>query len=603
MRNHTFTGPKTSLSQEIDKMKYRQEGESFTEKVQRIARALNDGVEHQWELEDIIGNMRFLPAGRVQTAIGANRIVTAYNCFVSGEVEDSMNSIMEKASEAAETMRRGGGIGYDFSKIRPRGDRIKSLDSQASGPVSFMGIFDAVCQTIASSGHRRGAQMGCLRVDHPDVEEFIAAKRNSDKLTGFNISVGITDKFMEALAAEDDSFELVYEGIVYKTISARELWDQIMESTWDWAEPGVLFIDRINEMNNLYYCEEIGTTNPCGEQPLPPYGACLLGSFNLTKYLIYTHFPDEEGKYGLKGDATVGTWQFQWTQFKKDIPHIVRAMDNVIDRTIYPLKAQSDEAKNKRRMGLGITGLANAGELLGYPYASPEFMKWAEKVFACLRDNCYKASALLAKEKGAFPMYREEYLKSNFIRTLPASVKKEIREHGIRNSHLTSIAPTGTISLVADNISGGIEPVFSHYYDRTIQTFEGPIVERVEDYAYSREVEGRGANDITVQEHLSVLLLAQHYVDSACSKTCNVGADVTYEEFKQVYVDAWKGGAKGCTTFRLNGKRFGILQTVEEEAETEGQVESMETEAGSEENANRAEACFIDPTTGHRECS
>ena len=576
----TYEGPTKPISIEIDKMKYCQKDETFNEKVFRIARTLADDDQHKSSLKDILGNMRFLPAGRVQSAIGSSRITTAYNCFVSGTIEDSMNTIMEKASEAAETMRRGGGIGYDFSKIRPRGDKIKSLDSQASGPVSFMGIFDSICQTIASSGHRRGAQMGVLRVDHPDIEEFVSAKRNSDRLTGFNISVGITDKFMEALTnADDSSFDLVFEHKTYKTICAKKLWDQIMESTWDWAEPGVLFIDRIAEMNNLHYCEEIVATNPCGEQPLPPYGACLLGSFNLTKYIV---------------EDLQNTFDF--AQFKDDIPKIVRAMDNVIDRTIYPLKQQSDEAKDKRRMGLGVTGLANAGEMLGLPYASDEFMDWAEKVFACLRDNCYKASALLAKEKGPFPLYREEYLKSNFIRSLPQSVKKLIREYGIRNSHLTSIAPTGTISLVADNVSGGIEPVFSHYYDRTIQTFEGPKVERVEDYAYAKGVEGKTANETTVQEHLSVLLLAQHYVDSACSKTCNVGDDVGYEEFKQVYVDAWKGGAKGCTTFRLSGKRYGVLTTVEEEKKDTAEIQSIQEE-------DKVEACFVDPQTGIRECA
>ena len=576
----TYEGPTKPISIEIDKMKYCQKDETFNEKVSRIARTLADDDQHKSKLKDILGNMRFLPAGRVQSAIGSSRITTAYNCFVSGTIEDSMNTIMEKASEAAETMRRGGGIGYDFSKIRPRGDKIKSLDSQASGPVSFMGIFDSICQTIASSGHRRGAQMGVLRVDHPDIEEFVSAKRNSDRLTGFNISVGITDKFMEALTNTDDSsFDLVFEHKTYKTICAKKLWDQIMESTWDWAEPGVLFVDRISEMNNLHYCEEIVATNPCGEQPLPPYGACLLGSFNLTKYIV---------------EDLQNTFDF--AQFKDDIPKIVRAMDNVIDRTIYPLKQQSDEAKDKRRMGLGVTGLANAGEMLGLPYASDEFMDWAEKVFACLRDNCYKASALLAKEKGPFPLYREEYLKSNFIRSLPQSVKKLIREHGIRNSHLTSIAPTGTISLVADNVSGGIEPVFSHYYDRTIQTFEGPKVERVEDYAYAKGVEGKTANETTVQEHLSVLLLAQHYVDSACSKTCNVGDDVGYEEFKQVYVDAWKGGAKGCTTFRLSGKRYGVLTTVEEEKKDTAEIQPIQEE-------DKVEACFVDPQTGIRECA
>jgi ribonucleoside-diphosphate reductase alpha chain len=581
MRNVEYAGPVTSISEEIDAMKYRQEGESFDDKVKRMAGALNDTPEHQLELEDIFGNMRFLPAGRVQNAMGSRRITTAFNCFVSGIIDDNMKSIMKRAAEAAETMRKGGGIGYDFSRLRPRGDHINSLDSQSSGPVSFMGIFDAVCQTIASSGHRRGAQMGVLRVDHPDILDFIRAKRNSDKLTGFNISVGITDAFMEALD-NDTEYDLLFDGVVRGTLSAQMVWDEIMNSTWDWAEPGVLFIDRIQEMNNLWYCETIEATNPCGEQPLPPQGACLLGSFNLVKYL----------------DESAGNYTFNFTQFKKDIPHVVRAMDNIIDRTIYPLKEQSDEAKDKRRMGLGVTALANAGELLGYPYASPEFLNWTEKVFACLRDNCYKASALLAKEKGAFPMYRPEYLKSNFVRTLPASVKKEIREHGIRNSHLTSIAPTGTISLVADNVTGGIEPVFSHYYDRTIQTFEGPRVERVEDYAYSRGVEGRTSSDISVQDHLAVLLLSQHYIDSACSKTCNVGEDVSYEDFKQVYVDAWKGGAKGCTTFRISGKRFGIFnETVETEEKVSGTNEEMVEEKG------KVEACFIDPLTGQKECA
>ena len=419
--------------------------------------------------------------------------------------------------------------------------------------------------------------MGVLRVDHPDIREFIRAKRNSDKLTGFNISVGITDEFMDALTSEDSSFELSFGHEYHDTVCAKELWEEIMESTWDWAEPGVLFIDRIQEMNNLYYCETIAATNPCGEQPLPPYGACLLGSFNLTKYV------------GEK---------FDFTQFKNDIPHVVRAMDNVVDRTIYPLKEQEDEAKNKRRMGLGVTGLANAGELLGLPYGSDGFLKWAEKVFACLRDNTYRASALLAKEKGAFPLYRKEYLKSNFVRTLPASVKKEIREHGIRNSHLTSIAPTGTISLVADNVSGGIEPVFSHSYERTITTFDGPRQEQVEDYAYSRGVAGRKADDISVLDHLEVLALAQNYVDSACSKTCNVGDNVSYEEFKEVYIKGWQMGCKGVTTFRMSGKRYGILQTVEEKEAPEGAIESAGEASGEE-----AQACFFDPLTGQRECS
>ena len=601
MKNTYYEGPSMPISQEIDTMKYRQEGETFDDKVKRIAGALADDESHQMEVEDILGNMRFLPAGRVQNAMGSRRITTAYNCFVSGKIEDSMESIMARATEAAETMRRGGGIGYDFSFIRPRGDLIKSLDSKSSGPVSFMGIFDSVCQTIASSGHRRGAQMGVLRVDHPDIREFIHVKRNSDKLTGFNISVGITDKFMEAVDGGSDTFDLVFNGQVYDTINPQELWEEIMESTWDWAEPGVLFVDRINEMNNLQYCETIGATNPCGEQPLPYYGACLLGSFNLTKYIKGKGMFDgcqidchciETTPHGECFD-----YYFDYKQFKSDIPHIVRAMDNVIDRTIYPLDAQASEARDKRRMGLGITGLANAGELLGFTYGSPEFLEWAEGVFKLLRNGTYRASADLAAEKGAFPLYTEEYLKSGFARTLPYKLRKRIKENGIRNSHLTSIAPTGTISLVADNVSGGIEPTFSHFYNRTIQTFDGPIEERVADYAYSKGVAGKTANECTVDEHLAVLALAQHYVDSACSKTINVGDDVTYEEFKDVYINAWKSGTKGCTTFRMAGKRYGIFnEAVEEEEKSESSVEEVVTE-------EEAQACFIDPRTGQASCS
>ena len=579
-----YSGPISRLSEEIDSQKYRQEGEDFHDKVERISLALADDTNHQMALLDILGEMRFLPAGRVQNSIGSKRVTTAFNCFVSGVVEDSMNSIMEKASEAAETMRRGGGIGYDFSRIRPKGDLIRSLDSQSSGPISFMQIFDSVCKTISSSGHRRGAQMACLRVDHPDIRAFIGGKRDNHSLTAFNVSVLVTDKFMEALEKEDDSFDLVFEGKIYDTISARRLWDEIMESTWDWAEPGVLFIDRINEMNNLFYCEEISATNPCGEQPLPPYGACLLGSFNLTQYLYKVNSGDEY--YG-----------FNFQRFKEDIPDVVRAMDNIIDRTIYPLKQQEDEATSKRRMGLGVTGLANAGEMMGFDYGSPNFLAWAEKVFACLRDNCYKASAKLAEGKGSFPLYREDYLKSNFVRTLPQSIKKEIRKHGIRNSHLISFAPTGTISLVADHVSSGIEPVFMHSYGRTINVFGGTIEETIDDYAYSKGYKGRTSADLSVHEHVEVLALASHYADSAVSKTCNVGDEVSFDEFKDVYVEAFKQGCKGITTFRPAGKRYGILKAVEEEEETEGKVESVAAESGA-----KAEACFIDAATGLRSC-
>jgi len=566
--NHNMPkyGMTTRLADEIDATKYRQVGEDFYSKVVRIADALKDGDDHFDQFKRVLRDMRFLPAGRVQNAMGSTRQTTAYNCFVSGIIGDSMESIMQRATEAAETMRRGGGIGYDFSRIRPRGDRIKSLDSKASGPVSFMQIFDAVCQTIASSGHRRGAQMAVLRIDHPDIEQFITAKNNSDKLTGFNISIGVTDEFMEHLE-QGKPFPLRYEGEIHREVDPVALWDMVMRSTYDWAEPGILFLDRLNEMNNLWYCETLEATNPCAEQCLPPFGACLLGSFNLTKYVD----TDEKA--------------FDYDTFKQDIHVVVRAMDNVIDRTIYPLPQQEEEAKNKRRMGLGVTGLANAAEMMGMPYATDEFMGFTETVLAMLRDETYSASADLAAEKGSFPLYDwDKYTSGNFIKTLPEWLQQKIESQGMRNSHLTSIAPTGTISLTADNVSSGIEPPFSLYYDRTIQGFDGATVERVEDYAYRHGVAGRTANSITAQEHLSVLALAQKFIDSAVSKTCNVGDQVTYDEFKTLYYDAWKAGCKGITTFRAAGKRFGILNEANDNDEP------------------KAEACFIDPETGQKSC-
>ena len=563
--NHHY-GPSLPLSDEIDAQKYRQTGEDFYSKVVRIADSLKDSPEHFEDFKDALRHMRFLPAGRVQNAMGAARQTTAYNCFVSGIIEDSMDSIMERATAAAETMRRGGGIGYDFSKLRPRGELIKSLQSRSSGPVSFMGIFDAVCQTIASSGHRRGAQMAVLRVDHPDIEQFITAKHDSTTLTGFNISVGVTDEFMRCLENKTP-FQLKFDGKVYSEVDPVALWDMIMRSTWDWAEPGVLFIDQINNMNNLWYCEDISATNPCGEQPLPPQGACLLGSFNLVKYIENT--------------------EFNLDQYKRDIHTVVRAMDNVIDRTIYPLPEQQAEAKAKRRMGLGVTAMANAGEMLGLPYASTQFNDFARLALETLRNETYSCSADLAAEKGSFPLYdAEKYNQGKFIKTLPKRVRDKIKENGIRNSHLTSIAPTGTISLTADNVSSGIEPPFSLYYDRTIQQFDGHQIERVEDYAYRQGIAGRTANEISADEHVDVLILSSQYVDSAVSKTCNVGDNVTYDDFKELYVKAWRGGCKGITTFRQSGKRYGILNEVKPKADEQP----------------KAEACFIDPATGVKSC-
>lgn len=574
-------GPTINISEEIHAMKYRSEGETFREAMTRVAEALKDNEGHFDNFKTILCNQRFLPAGRVQSAMGAPRTVTPYNCFVSGTIEDSMAGIMKSAGEAARTMQLGGGIGYDWSTLRPHGDLIKSLDSRSSGPLSFMGIFDAVCKTIASAGHRRGAQMATMRCDHPDIEKFIRAKNNSTDLTQFNMSVMVTDKFMTAVK-EDKEFDLVFEGRVYKTVNARALWDDILRSTWDWAEPGILFIDRINQKNNLHYCETIAATNPCGEQPLPPYGACLLGSFNLAKYIT-------------KID---NSYVFNIHMLRNDIPHVVRAMDNVVDRATYPLPQQELEAKSKRRMGLGVTGVANAIEALGFDYGSDKFIEKFEEIMTLIRDECYKTSIELAKEKGAFPLFQKDYLTSGFAMTLPTEIRTDIAKYGIRNSHLLSVAPTGTISLSADNVSSGIEPVFSHYYDRTIQTFDGPRIERVDDYAY-REfgVKGKTADELSVFDHVKVLNVASRYVDSACSKTCNVGDEVTWEEFKQVYMEAYEGGSSGCTTFRASGKRYGILNASSSEDVAEEEV--------VEDNDNFIEeggACYYDPKTGLRKC-
>lgn len=474
---------------------------------------------------------------------------------------------MATAGVAAETMRLGGGIGYDFSTIRPKGDLISKTGSPASGPVSFMRIFDAVCSTVASAGHRRGAQMGVLRVDHPDIEEFVRAKQNRTQLTNFNVSVAVTDAFMKAVEA-NEGFDLVFEGQKYRTINARNLWNEIMRSTWDWAEPGVLFIDRINEMNNLSYTETIAATNPCAEQPLPPNGACLLGSFNLVKYV---HLDDR------------GYFAFNWEQLLGDIPVVVRAMDNIVDRALYPLEEQFREAVSKRRMGLGVTGVANALEALELSYGSKPFCDYLDSLLGTFTNEVYRASANLAKEKGPFPLYSSEYLEGEFIKQLDDDVYQLIRDNGIRNSHLTSIAPTGTISLVADNISSGIEPVFSYGFDRTIQTYEGPRVERVDDYGVRVfGVRGKTADQCSVDDHLNVLLVASKWMDSAVSKTCNVGDGVSFDEFKDIYWKAWKGGAKGATTFRAAGKRAGILVAAPEEGE--------------------GAACYIDPETGKKTC-
>lgn len=559
-------GPQNPYSEQLHITKYRSEGEDFREAMNRVASALSDNQEHYHTFREILIDQRFMPAGRIQAAMGSTRSVTPYNCFVSDTIEDTFTdgdrSIMACATRAATTMRMGGGIGYDFSTLRPRGTMIRKLHSYASGPVSFMQIFDAVCRATSSAGHRRGAQMGVLRVDHPDIEEFIHAKRQAGALEGFNVSVAVTDKFMRAVK-DKRPFDLKFKGRVFKTIDAAALWENIMRSAWDWAEPGVLFIDTINRMNNLNYCESIAATNPCGEQPLPPNGACLLGSFNLVRY--------------LKNDS------FNWEQFEADIPHVVRAMDNVVDRAVYPLYEQEKEAQSKRRMGLGVTGLANALEALGEPYGSFGFLVNQDHILKTLALGAYCASIELAKEKGSFPaLDRTKYVTSEFL-ARPAfdEIRERIAEHGIRNSHLTSIAPTGTISMCADNVSSGIEPVFAYAVDRAYIGPDGAQTMRVPDYGKAvLGVEGKRVKDVNAIEHLSVLTCASRWCDSAVSKTCNVTGDMPWEDFQSIYFRAWSGGAKGCTVFNIDGKRAGMMTSADPDDAS----------------------CRIDGETGRHEC-
>ncbi len=559
-------GPKTEIGKWIHSTKYRSPGESFEQCMDRVARVLSDDSAHKKALLEVLCEQRFLPGGRIQAAAGSPKKATMFNCYLAGPIEDSMEGIMQAATEAALTMRQGGGIGYNFGTLRPKGALIKSLDSQASGPVSFMGIFDAVCKTIASAGHRRGAQMGILPVDHPDIMEFIRAKQNTNSLTAFNISVGITDDFMRAVEAKRN-YNLSFSGRMCGSLDASLVWEELMRSTYDWAEPGVVFLDTCNKMNNISYCETITGTNPCGEIPMGAHNACLLGSFNLTKYVNW---------HPLHRERT-----FNWSGFTQDIGVVVRALDNVNDRSIYPLEAQRKMAVAKRRLGIGVTGLANALEALGHSYGSEGFLAFEEAILRQLANISYEHSALLAKHKEPFPMWkREPFMASLFVQQLDEAVRRNMNRWGMRNSHLLAIAPTGTISLSADNVSGGIEPVFMHSVERTVQTFDGPQKWLVEDYAF-REwgVKGKTTNEVTVQEHLDVLVTAQKWVDQAISKTVNVPAEYPFEDFKRVYMDAWKGGAKGVATFRNGGMRGAILNEVRE-----------------------GEACRYDPETGTKTC-
>ena len=567
------------IAQQIWDMKYRlkeADGTEIDHTVQdtwrRIAKDLAkvEADPAKWEdkFYDALEGFKFLPAGRITAGAGTGRQVTLFNCFVMGTIPDDMGGIFEMLKEAALTMQQGGGIGYDFSTIRPKGALVRGVAADASGPLSFMDVWDAMCRTIMSAGSRRGAMMATLRCDHPDIEDFITAKSDAARLRMFNMSVLITDPFMEAVK-EDADWHLIFEGKTFKTVSARGLWDQIMQATYDYAEPGVIFIDRINNANNLNYCETIAATNPCGEQPLPPYGACLLGSINLARLVV---------------DPFEGTAQLDEELLKGLVATAVRMMDNTVDASKFPLEAQAREAENKRRIGLGVTGLADALLMVGVRYGSKEAAELTEKWLHQVARASYLASVDLAKEKGAFPLFDAgPYLASGTMVGMDADVRDAIKAHGIRNALLTSIAPTGTISLYAGNVSSGIEPVFAYSYTRKVLQKDGSRTEEeVTDYAVQMWRDKFGdkelpdyfvnAQTLLPADHVRMQAAAQKWIDSSISKTINCPEDIDFETFKNVYLEAYESGCKGCTTYRPNAVTGSVL-SVSEKSEATPEVD------------------------------
>ena len=555
-----------AIAEQIWDMKYRlkdADGTAIDKSVEdtwaRIAKDLASVEKNteQWEKEfyAALEDFKFLPAGRITAGAGTNRKVTLFNCFVMGTIPDDMEGIFNMLKEAALTMQQGGGIGYDFSTIRPNGALVKGVAADASGPLSFMDVWDSMCRTIMSAGSRRGAMMATMRCDHPDIEQFISAKSDPIRLRMFNLSVLVTDPFMEAVKNDGD-WNLIFNGEVYKTLKARTLWDQIMQSTYDYAEPGVIFIDRINKLNNLNYCETISATNPCGEQPLPPYGACLLGSINFAQLVKK---PFEKGA------------KINEAELESLVATAVRMMDNVVDASKFPLKEQAQEAKNKRRIGLGVTGLADALLMVGLRYGSDEAAAQTERWLHILAKSAYSASVELAKEKGAFPLFdADAFLKSGSMQTMDKEICCDIKKYGIRNALLTSIAPTGTISLYAGNVSSGIEPVFAYSYTRKVLQKDGSKTEEeVVDYAVRmwRDLKGDtplpdyfvNAQTLSPLEHVKMQSAAQKWIDSSISKTINCPEDIDFESFKSVYLEAYETGCKGCTTYRPNDVTGSVL--------------------------------------------
>jgi ribonucleoside-diphosphate reductase alpha chain len=561
------------VSQQIWDMKYRLktlDGESLDKTIDdtwrrvaaEFARAEADPTSWEERFFAAMQDFKFLPAGRILSGAGSGRRVTLFNCFVMGDVPDDMGGIFEHLKQAALTMQQGGGIGYDFSTLRPKGAPVKGVGADASGPLSFMDVWDAMCRTIMSAGSRRGAMMAVMRCDHPDIEAFIEAKRERGRLRMFNLSVLVTDAFMQAVK-EDAPWELTFEGAAYKSLKARELWDKIMRATYAYAEPGVVFIDRINRRNNLWYCETIHGTNPCGEQPLPPYGTCLLGSINLASLVERPFEPDAQIDRGRLGELTAVA---------------VRMMDDVIEISRYPLPEQEREARAKRRIGLGVTGLADALILCGARYGGREAVRLTEEWMRTIRRAAYLASTELAREKGPFPLFdRDKYVAGETVAALDDDVRAAIAAHGIRNALLTSIAPTGTISLFADNVSSGLEPVFSFRYVRHVLMPDGSRrEEEVSDHAFRlfRRLKGDGAplpeyfvdaQSLSPSDHLVMQAAVQTYVDSSISKTINCPEGIPFDDFKDIYQKAYELGCKGCTTYRPNEITGAVLELKEKD--------------------------------------
>jgi ribonucleoside-diphosphate reductase alpha chain len=577
------------IAEQIWDMKYRFKAADGTpidvtveDSWRRIARALASVEADPKHWEDkfyaALEGFKYLPAGRITAGAGTGRSVTMFNCFVMGTVPDTMAGIFDGLKEAALTMQQGGGIGYDFSTIRPRGAEVKGVAADASGPLSFMDVWDAMCRTIMSAGSRRGAMMATMRCDHPDVEAFIEAKKDAARLRMFNLSVLITDPFMAAVKA-NGPWDLVFGGKVYKTVQALDLWNKIMRNTYDFAEPGVIFIDRINTANNLNYCESIAATNPCGEQPLPPYGACLLGSINMPTLVT--------GAFTKKAKLDV-------TALNDLVRTAVRMMDNVVDASRFPLPEQQAEAKNKRRIGLGVTGLADALLMLGQKYGTDAAAAQTEEWMHAIARAAYLASVDLAREKGAFPLFEAEaYLASGNMMAMDADVRDLIRTHGIRNALLTSIAPTGTISLYAGNVSSGIEPVFAYAYTRKVLQKDGSRTEEeVVDFAVRlwRETHGAAplpdyfvnAQTLPPLDHVRMQAAAQKWIDSSISKTINCPEDISFDAFKEVYMAAWDQGCKGCTTYRPNAVTGSVLTVSESSEKTVAEMPQLMRSEGAE---------------------